>query len=63
MTPFIMLDILTLENICLENIAKGAPNFISEEGSYGLHQTLPFLLYIRFCVNIKSYLFKMLEKY
>jgi len=46
MTPFIMFDILIMENICfLENLANEAPNFISEGGSDGLNLTLPILLY------------------
>jgi len=45
MTPFIMFEILILENNCfLEDVAKGASNFISEGGSDGLHLTLPILL-------------------
>jgi len=40
--PFIMFDILNLEIICfLEDLAKGAPNFISEGVSDGLDLTLP----------------------
>jgi len=46
MTPFIMFDILILENICfLEDLAKGSPNFIFGGGSDGLDLTLPILLY------------------
>jgi len=46
MTPFIMFDILILENICfLENLGKRDPNFISGGGLDDLHLTLSILLH------------------
>jgi len=61
MTPFIMFNILILENICfLEDLAKGAPNFIYGEDSDALDLTLPILLYKRtFSIVDSFYVFKM----
>jgi len=61
MSPFIMFDILILENICFsEDLAKGAPNFISGGGSEGLDLTLPILMYkSTFSIVDSFYAFKI----
>jgi len=61
MTPFIMFDILILENICfLKDLAKEDPNFISGGGSDGLDLTLPILLYkTTFSIVDSFYVFKI----
>jgi len=61
MAPFIMIDILILENICfLEDLANGAFNFISGRDSDALDLTLPILLYkSTFSIIDSFYIFKI----
>jgi len=59
MTPFIIFDILILENICF-NFGEGAPNFISGGGSDNLDLTLPIFLYkSTFSIVDSFYVFKI----